>query len=49
MQLMSPVYFDAGVRISYTVFIAKCQSYDGRYLVPSGLISPNIHSTVIPF
>ena len=26
------------------VFIAQSQNYDGRYLIPVGLISPKVHS-----
>ena len=46
----SPVHehFDAGV-LAHTVFIAKCQSYDGRYLITSRLISPKGLLTCIPF
>ena len=44
-HLVSPVHFDAGVRTN-TVYICQyCQRYDGRYLIPSCLISLNVSLT----
>ena len=42
---MSPDHCDTGV-YTYTVFVATCQKYDGRYFISSGLISPNVPFTL---